>query len=221
MNCDQVFDVLTRGPFPSGAASDLAVQRHLASCGECRQLAEALRPALDLIHESVPPEESWGLPGYWDDVPPGQPASEPVGEPPVTVKPRPPLAVRRVRLPTEAKRRRGMSSERWRLVAIAATAGACAALAVLGADRYFAPRGAVPPDAPAAALLVPVAWPPQHQDRDAVATVALATTAEGLARDLQMCGRCHKPGSHHWSMHPATNTIAAACFDCHEFEAHN
>lgn len=64
MNCDQVFDVLTRGPFPTGAASDAAVEQHLRACHECRQLAEALQPAVELLHESLAPEHSVDLPEY-------------------------------------------------------------------------------------------------------------------------------------------------------------
>lgn len=62
MNCDLVFDILTRGPFPAGDPSDDAVERHLAACHECRQLAEALRPAVDLFHESF--DDCENLPGY-------------------------------------------------------------------------------------------------------------------------------------------------------------
>jgi hypothetical protein len=65
MNCDQVFDVLTRGPFPTGTACDMPVEAHLRVCPECRQLAEALRPALELFQEAIGPEESQDLPGYW------------------------------------------------------------------------------------------------------------------------------------------------------------
>ncbi len=66
MNCDQVFDILTRGPFPTGNAScDVPVEAHLGECPECRRLAEALRPAVELFQEAVDPEESRDLPGYW------------------------------------------------------------------------------------------------------------------------------------------------------------
>jgi hypothetical protein len=65
MNCDQVFDILTRGPFPTGTPCDTGVEAHLSTCSECRRLAEALRPALELFQESVGPEESRDLPGYW------------------------------------------------------------------------------------------------------------------------------------------------------------
>jgi hypothetical protein len=65
MNCDQVFDVLTRGPFPTGTACDEPLEAHLNECPACRRLAEALRPALELFQEAVDPEESRDLPGYW------------------------------------------------------------------------------------------------------------------------------------------------------------
>lgn len=65
MNCDQVFDVLTRGPFPTGHRSDRAVEAHLAHCPECQRLANALRPALELFQEAITGEEGRELPGYW------------------------------------------------------------------------------------------------------------------------------------------------------------
>jgi hypothetical protein len=68
MNCDQVFDVLTRGPFPTGGQCDQAVETHLLMCTDCRQLAEALRPAIELFEEAVTLEESRTLPGYWGNL---------------------------------------------------------------------------------------------------------------------------------------------------------
>ena len=65
MNCDQVFDVLTRGPFPTGHRSDRAVEAHLTHCRECQRLANALRPALELFQEAITGEEGRELPGYW------------------------------------------------------------------------------------------------------------------------------------------------------------
>jgi hypothetical protein len=82
MNCDRVFAVLTRGPFPTGDPSDEAVEFHLASCAECRRLAEALRPAaraIDepgvrsggmtgrMVEEIVAADERRRLPGYWGE----------------------------------------------------------------------------------------------------------------------------------------------------------
>ena len=68
MNCDQVFEILTRGPFPTGTACDTPVEVHLSVCPQCHRLAEALRPALELFQEAIGPEESRDLPGYWRDV---------------------------------------------------------------------------------------------------------------------------------------------------------
>lgn len=63
-NCDQVFDVLTRGPFPAGEPSDDAVEQHLRACHDCRCLAEALRPAVALLHEAIASDDACGLPEY-------------------------------------------------------------------------------------------------------------------------------------------------------------
>lgn len=65
MNCDQVFDILTRGPFPAGTGDDPAVETHLEGCPSCRRLATALQPALVLLHEALSDDEAAGLPGYW------------------------------------------------------------------------------------------------------------------------------------------------------------
>jgi hypothetical protein len=70
MDCDQVFMILTRGPFPTGEAWDEQVEAHLETCAECWRLAEALRPALEVFQEAIPPAESRELPGYWGDARP-------------------------------------------------------------------------------------------------------------------------------------------------------
>jgi hypothetical protein len=64
LDCDDVFDRLTRGPFPSGAPDDEAVEAHLCTCHECRQLAEALRPAVKLMHEAYADTSDEPLPVY-------------------------------------------------------------------------------------------------------------------------------------------------------------
>jgi hypothetical protein len=77
MDCDQVFKILTSGPFPTGAATDEQVEAHLETCAECWRLAEALRPALEVFQEAVPPAESRELPGYWGDA---RPAAVAIGQ---------------------------------------------------------------------------------------------------------------------------------------------
>ncbi len=67
MNCDEVFVILTRGPFPSGSPHDRRVEAHLKRCVDCQRLAEALRPNDDSLHESVGLDEGGALPGYWGD----------------------------------------------------------------------------------------------------------------------------------------------------------
>lgn len=69
VSCDHVFDVLTRGPFPTGESGDEAIERHLRACHDCRQLAEALRPAVELLHEAVARDESLALPEYQGSLP--------------------------------------------------------------------------------------------------------------------------------------------------------
>lgn len=64
MHCDQVFDILTQGPFPTGEPIDAQVERHIACCHECWQMAEALRPAVDLFHESIVEFDQVPLPEY-------------------------------------------------------------------------------------------------------------------------------------------------------------
>jgi hypothetical protein len=71
MHCERVYAILTRGPFPSGEVTDVAVEIHLAHCAECRRLAEALRPLERPLHEAV--QESSQLPGYRGDHPEWQP----------------------------------------------------------------------------------------------------------------------------------------------------
>jgi hypothetical protein len=70
MDCDQVFMILTRGPFPTGEPWDEQVESHLETCSDCWRLAEALRPALEIFQEAVPPSEGRDLPGYWGDARP-------------------------------------------------------------------------------------------------------------------------------------------------------
>lgn len=67
MNCDDVFAVLTRGPFPTGSPDDVAVEAHLLVCTQCQQLAEALRPSDEMLRHSIGSDESQSLPGYWGD----------------------------------------------------------------------------------------------------------------------------------------------------------
>jgi hypothetical protein len=78
MDCDQVFMILTRGPFPTGEPTDEYVEDHLEACGDCWRLAEALRPAHEVFQEAVPPYEGRDLPGYWGDARPASSSVSPL-----------------------------------------------------------------------------------------------------------------------------------------------
>ena len=128
MDCDQVFMILTRGPFPTGEAWDEQVEAHLETCADCWRLAEALRPALEVFQEAVPPAESRELPGYWGDA---RPASEVIAELTAGTS-RTALApgVRRISRPLPAYQRnaatREFSADILRAIALAATMTAAA-----------------------------------------------------------------------------------------------
>jgi hypothetical protein len=85
ISCDTVFEVLTRGPFPAGDAGDADVDSHLRACHSCRVLAEALRPAVNLFHESMSVEEEQELPAYLGRV---EEAVSRAQDPPAGNKPR-------------------------------------------------------------------------------------------------------------------------------------
>jgi hypothetical protein len=132
MDCDQVFMILTRGPFPTGEPWDEQVEAHLETCADCWRLAEALRPALEIFQEAIPPAEGRDLPGYWGDA---RPASTLVAQ--LTRE------TKRTALATESPRIRQLtrsyfsqplanelSADAFRVIAIAATMTA-AALAVV------------------------------------------------------------------------------------------
>jgi len=68
--CDDVFDVLTRGPFPTGQhETDMPIERHLTVCHSCRELAEALRPATEMLAngQAETTEEDFALPVFLAD----------------------------------------------------------------------------------------------------------------------------------------------------------
>jgi hypothetical protein len=134
MDCDQVFEILTRGPFPTGEAWDEQVEAHLETCSDCWRLAEALRPALEVVQEAIPPAESRNLPGYWGDA---RPASGTFAELACgTAKTAVAAGARRINRPFAAYERnaatREFSADVLRTIALAATMTAAAlALVVL------------------------------------------------------------------------------------------
>jgi len=204
MNCDHVFEVLTRGPFPSGDPSDQAVEAHLAGCHDCRRLAEALRPALDLFHESLADERT-GLPGYLGEQTRGQETvttavmeqirqtAEPVAAPAAPAPMRP-------------------HSGLMQLIA-AAFIGLALSASLLAISR----RDHEPEE-------LQVATKPSVLDSSAqrrLASMKLAISCASyaqpgkVARDYKCCTLCHAAGRDKSTPIPAMLRVVSACKTCH------
>ena len=230
INCDQVFEVLTRGPFPTGGPDDEAVERHLRACHECRQLAEALRPAVALMHEAVAAEQAVDLPEYQGALPWTRPqrrrlsvvrlAKTPKRAAASFAPPAPPVRV-------ERRQPQWLSSGR--LIA--------ASLLIAGigfwfggsfsVPTYVASRTSTQPAAegiPSAHGLLTLAslklpatcLPPTYQARTlAQATQIADSLASGSLDALHCCTECHHAGGNQ----AKTGTLAAAsqknCQICH------
>lgn len=237
LNCDQVFDVLTRGPFPSGDASDEGVEHHLRACHECRQLAEALRPAVALMHEAVDRDQALDLPEYQGSLPMQVATATLSAERPLT------LGMRQVARPSL---RREPSRGFDRAVGAVRMIAATLLLAALGTLIYgfaispttndrgagFAgllgsePEPKYLPDGPGlltlASLNLPTRCLPasyQHLSADQAAALATAM-AMGSDEALRCCTECHtavkSPATRSQSLKPSLVAVAAqSCSACH------
>ena len=220
MNCDHVFDVLTRGPFPTGATSDSAVESHLLACAECRQLAEALRPALELFEEAVTVEESRTLPGYWGNLHTGSEAQ-------VAVAP-PDSAPRKLSAPQRLPGRllsvaaeHATEIDWWRIAA-------ALLLGVLLGSWFRAASydggslaGSSRPGTPNLQLLASMSLPSSCLKRNSpgnIQTAELNLPAWQSAvqtSDFACCTSCHASGDGRLSR-TALTTVASSCRACHE-----
>ena len=230
MNCDQVFDVLTRGPFPTGTPCDTPVEAHLRVCPECHRLAEALRPALELFQEAIGPEESRDLPGYWCEV--AADRTQPLVS--YATDPQPPRALARRWTRTSLGKNVSALSA-WRLAAALALGVTLGSL--LSARWRFDGFSAAPPvDRVAAA--VPLS-PQDYQSRLTLAEQKMlaglpaacfghqsgpaprysVSSAQVLASadlsNLNCCSECHNSNSDSVSSH-ATVTVSQSCQICHK-----
>jgi hypothetical protein len=220
MNCDQVFEVLTRGPFPTGEPQDEAVERHLRACHECRQLAEALRPAVALLHEAVSSEEAEQLPEYQGSLPWQRRAGRrklaiarlegpPAGE----KEPKNP-SQKKVRV-TRGEPRRPQMVSAMRLIAASLI---IAALGLVLGSNLFAPRVVQP--MPGASAAVPVVERPISAEEGVPTAKGLLTLAS-----LKLPNRClpfsHRPISNDEAekiadaMHGGSLDGLKCCTECH------
>jgi|GEM_PF-1431958 len=193
--CDEVFDILTREPFPSGSAEDEFVESHLAVCYECRQLAEAFRPAVGLFHESMSTGSDDELPMYCGRLLP---------------------IVDALSYPQRA----AVSPTR---KAFIMTVLVIAASVVLVGSAVFATLAVNQrADDPGAVALSKQHH--QNRDFTLLAALEIpkecrsTTTAMSLvsAADLACCTKCHKAGSRVTSTEKAIVKSSAACVACHD-----
>jgi hypothetical protein len=187
LDCDDVFDRLTRGPFPSGAADDGAVESHLCACHECRELAEALRPAVKLMHEAYVDvsERDADLPRYQGTLP--SPACSPARQP--------------ARAPWSAG---------WQLIAASLIGVAVGSLAATGwfSNKENSPTitSASGPQATGLAMLASL----QLHDVCLPSSMALASSER-----LRCCTDCHSSSAAE-KKNVDVARLQLACVACHE-----
>ena len=208
-NCDQVFDVLTRGPFPAGEPSDDVVEQHLRACHDCRCLAEALRPAVALFHEAISSDDACGLPEYQGALAERHSPSRNV------LLPRPlPRGMRQLNQSPMISRPRPQADNLLKMVRLSAAAMLVVALGILVYGFSASPTSspamplaqrpavAMPIDEREptadgllrlAALRLPEAClPSDHRPRSAQhAAMLLASMQNGALANLQCCTECH------------------------------
>ena len=243
LNCDQVFDVLTRGPFPTGEPTDEAVEHHLRACHDCRCLAEALRPAVAVLHEAVASDQAMDLPEYQGSLPFLRPVTRKLSVVRLAGPPRAALAS-----PREADRPRagrekpsrspansvrfiaasllivGLTAWLWALVTDSRQGGRVVRQpAQVAKEIWSAPREGVPGASGLLTLAnlrlpsdcLPLSHRPLTQDQAAELALALD---DGSLAGLQCCTECHH-ASESGSARGASSHVAATmhrhCQTCH------
>lgn len=205
LSCDQVFETLTRGPFPTGGPDDDGVELHLAGCHECRCLAEALRPAATLFHESLSATEQEQLPSY--DGLLARIATEAIrGEPSDS------------RFASSGAMTGGWSQTLHFGSALLLGMSLCLAL-MMAWGGFIAPTAA--PHKPAALPVVRAVYHPHAERLLALASEKLPavcfpadlnTDAMPIA-DLACCSQCHAPGAA--KRNHCSQTWNHSCTQCH------
>jgi len=220
MNCDQVFEVLTRGPFPTGADSDQAVEHHLRCCHDCRELAEALQPAVELLHEAIAPEDASGLPEY-------QGLLAKVDQRVATAEAwRPtPLTVRRLAATKTIERRPSTLASFARFAAALVLFGALASLVwgVISTAKHTASsRERIPARLDQAGLLTlaSLQLPAGCLPREAIASVGSSELPSAPAaainqEALRCCTECHNAAHPGRAMLGTISPLQRSCVACH------
>lgn len=203
LDCDHVFDALTRGPFPSGGDDDCLVEDHLRACSSCARLAAALRPAVDVLHEATGADD---LPRY-DGVTAVEPFTARVMQL-VETEPRPPRVAQPL---AESKRRNQRSASRHGLlrridpfsIVVAGTVGLVLGILLAApASRFEKPRS--------------------DGAQAVAAEVDLVGSFEQL-NQLNLVAACREPGPPENSTPPVVDQHAAqmhysCCTKCHRVD---
>lgn len=228
MNCDRVFDVLTRGPFPTGAESDAAVERHLGHCAECRRLATALRPAVELFEEAIRPEDSRGLPSYWGEVTEPHPAAYDATfatlEEEISVAKTTRRALHRARatrslIPVRAIDDCDRLFRFFGAVAVGVVlAFSFRTMADGAGEGTNSPRSAgmnmsgLPWQVCSAAMIVA---PPRSGQGASMQASGISKLASLESSQLRCCSECHHAGSRFAGAAPIPQSVALSCAACH------
>lgn len=232
MNCDQVFDVLTRGPFPTGAADDAAVEHHLRACHECRQLAEALRPAVALMHEAVSADKAVALPQYQGSLPAQRTEQRKLSVVRLAARPERQRVTGQATAPAGTIERRvqhAISASRFIAAALL-----LAAIGLVVGQRALSPQGwrelAITPAAdPAEGLpsekglltltalkLPPTCMPVAHRPLSAEhAAEIVAALSSGSLEKLHCCTECHHAGLKEGQLAKVVAAVQQNCQACH------
>lgn len=207
LTCDDVFDVLTRAPFPSGSSDDEVVESHLAVCHDCRQLAEALRPAVGLFHESMAEESDEMLPAYRGELSPAT----------ATVL----TALEEAPPPNRLANTRRQPSHRQSLHFWSGFA-VCLAVVLLSTFAVVVSRPAKEiTDSFASTRVLPV----KERDANLLAALELPSdcrtsiTPNLVAADYDCCTKCHAADRTVASSRRAILKSSAACVACHDWIA--
>ncbi len=188
LKCDEVFDLLTAGPLDEAESNQAAgVDEHLLECDSCRNLAEAMRPALHILHESLPPEQLEGLPVYLsaDD-----------------------LAVREIM--RQVRSAPTVRPERGRLTTTLLWLVASAACLLIGTWIYnssVSVSSANEPSSLASMSLPPACTEPLDAELDHEQTE--------IANKYECCTRCHNSSTKTLEDHTKLSSILLACQHCH------
>jgi hypothetical protein len=219
MKCDQVFDILTRGSFPRGDSTDRQVESHLHACYECRQLAEALRPAVQLFHESLIHESmggaaAEGLSSYQGCLP-----TQPASDLPTAVG----LLIDCETRDLVVRRERSATMTEQLVATVFVVVAACSLVwfVAVGSNTDLGATGDNEPHVPALSEFVPLDPAQRVQLAALILPEACAAVLARGERVYDCCTRCHSASIVDRPKVQRVATVWVACSTCHPSRASN